>query len=298
MKNVAVILTYNEELHIERCINSVINVFTKILVVDSLSSDRTIEILKRYDVQILQNPFKNQAQQFNWALSMLDSDTDWVFRIDADEYIDLTMQMEIQNKLVNLSNDVNGVIIKRSIFFQNERIQYGGMFPISIIRLFRYGKGCCEDRWMDEHIIVDGQCVEFKGELIDRNLNSLSWWINKHNNYASREAIEMLNLEYKFLPQSNLINKEVSYKVKVKRLLKNRIYFLLPKGFRAGLYFMYRYILRLGFLDGVKGFEYNFLQGFWYRYLVDAKITEVKKFKENNDLDIKTAIQKILGIKL
>lgn len=298
MKTVAIILTYNEEMHVERCIRSVINLFSKVMVIDSYSTDRTVEIASQFNVEIIQNHFINQSQQFNWALSKIDLDTDWIFRIDADEYIDLKLQGEISELLPSISKNINGIVLNRRIYFQNKIIRYGGLFPVQVLRLFRFGKACCESRWMDEHILVEGDCIKFKGELIDNNLNSLTWWINKHNTYASREAIEMLNLEYDFLPKDKQSHLKINNNAKFKRFLKNYLYHNLPIEFRAIFYFIYRYFLRFGFLDGQIGFKFHFLQGFWYRYLVDAKITEVQKYKEKNNVDIKNSITKVLGINL
>ena len=88
--------------------------------------------------------------------------------------------------------------------FQGRLIRHGGVFPVRVLRLFRHGCGQCENRWMDEHIKVAGPTVDFKGELIDDNLNSLTWWTDKHNKYASREAVDLLNLQYHFMPRDTV----------------------------------------------------------------------------------------------
>ena len=151
---------------------------------------------------------------------------------------------------------------------------------------------------MDEHIIVNGSTAHFKGELIDNNLNSLTWWIEKHNAYASREAVDLLNLEYKFMPHDSVANLGSGSQSGFKRWVKERVYAKLPSNNRALLYFLYRYIVRLGFLDGRSGFAFHFLQGFWYRYLVDLKINEVQKYMTLEEVDIKVAIKAVLNIDL
>ncbi|WP_245686549.1 hypothetical protein [Paracoccus tibetensis] len=149
---------------------------------------------------------------------------------------------------------------------------------------------------MDEHIRVDGRTAEFAGEIIDDNTNSLTWWTEKHNNYASREVVDLLNLEYGFMPHETVADLREWQQAGVKRWLKENIYARLPRGSRAVLYFFYRYILRLGFLDGQEGTAFHVLQGFWYRFLVDAKLQEVKSYMRRNDVDVVKAMRDVLGI--
>jgi hypothetical protein len=151
---------------------------------------------------------------------------------------------------------------------------------------------------MDEHIKVAGATVDFKGELIDDNLNSLTWWTDKHNKYASREALDLLNLEYGFMPHDSVANLRCGNQAALKRWLKEVVYARLPGGFRAFAYFFYRYVLRLGFLDGRAGTAFHFLQGFWYRYLVDAKMAEVRRYMREHDVGVIIAIERVLGIKV
>jgi hypothetical protein len=192
---------------------------------------------------------------------------------------------------------VDGVVCGRCMTFQGRLIRVGGVFPIRILRLFRYGRGECENRWMDEHIKVTGPTVDFKDELIDDNLNSLSWWTDKHNRYASREAMDMLNLKYGFMPIDSVASLSGGSQAGVKRWIKESVYARLPGGFRAFVYFFYRYVIRLGFLDGQAGTAFHFLQGFWYRYLVDAKVAEVERYIKDKDVDIATAIAYVLEIR-
>jgi len=151
---------------------------------------------------------------------------------------------------------------------------------------------------MDEHILVSGDTVDFAGGIIDDNLNSLTWWTAKHNAYASREVVDLLNLEFWFMPHETVANLRGGQQAGVKRWLKEHVYARLPGGFRAFLYFIYRYVLRLGFLDGREGAAFHILQGFWYRFLVDAKLREVKDHMKASGADPMRAIQEVLGIAL
>lgn len=152
--------------------------------------------------------------------------------------------------------------------------------------------------WMSEHIKVAGPSADFRGELIDDNLNSLSWWTEKHNRYASREAVDLLNLEYGFMPHDSVASLRGRSQAGVTRWLKESVYARLPGGFRALAYFLYRYVLRLGFLDGRAGFAFHFLQGFWSRYLVDAKVAEVRRYMREEGVEVRVAIERVLGVRV
>ena len=240
----------------------------------------------------------NHAAQFNWALTQLEADTEWVLRIDADEIISLELANQIKEKLCNVDPSINGIYWGRRISFQGRIIRYGGVFPVKVLRLFRFNFGRCEKRWMDEHIKVAGPTINIDGEMIDKNLNSMTWWIEKHNKYSSLEALELLNLTYHFMPIDHASELMDWQQVSIKRWIKDNLYARLPCGFRALVYFLYRYIFRCGFLDGREGAAFHFLQGFWYRYLVDIKIDEVKKHSVKNKVSIIEAIQDILEIKI
>ncbi len=151
---------------------------------------------------------------------------------------------------------------------------------------------------MDEHIKVTGATEEFRGEIIDDNLQSLTWWTAKHNGYASREAVDLLNLKYRFMPHDSVASLKNASQAGIKRWIKESIYLRLPGGLRAFSYFFYRYIVRLGFLDGSSGTAFHLLQGFWYRYLVDAKIAEVERYIATHRCDPMEAIEQVLEIKL
>ncbi len=298
MKLVAIILTLNEAQHLPRCLASLEGVVEQVLVADSYSTDDTLSIAKAHGARVVQHPFVTQATQFNWALTQLDEDTDWVLRIDADEYLTPELATEIQESLPGIGSEVDGVFCGRRMTFQGKLIRFGGVFPVRVLRLFRYGRGQCENRWMDEHIKVTGSAIGFTGELIDDNLNSLTWWTDKHNHYASREVVDLLNLEYGFMPHDSVASLQGGSQAGVKRWLKEVVYARLPGGFRAFAYFFYRYILRLGFLDGQAGATFHFLQGFWYRYLVDAKLAEVKRHMRTHCCSATMAIEQVLKIRI
>ena len=139
--------------------------------------------------------------------------------------------------------------------------------------LYRTGKAMMESRNMDEHLVlIEGKSIQLKKISYHEDFKNLSAWIDKHNKYASREVLD-------YFEQKSKRNQGFSNSTRIKRILKYKFYYLIPMGFRSFLYFIYRYLFRLGFLDGRPGFIFAVLQAFWYRFLVDAKIYEYKKFK-------------------
>ncbi|MDR0560167.1 MAG: glycosyltransferase family 2 protein [Prevotellaceae bacterium] len=269
-----IILTYNEELHIERCIRNAQKFSKEIFVVDSFSTDRTVEIAEYLGAKVSQNKWENNyARQFNWALDSLPVKTEWVFRLDADEYLTDALIEEIKEKLPTLDKNISGVAVNLGYIFLGKWIKRG-IYPLKLLRLFKYEKARCEERWMDEHIeLLSGQTVEFKNSMFDHNLNNLGWFTQKHNAYSIREAIDLLDIKLGI--QNRNSNAKLSPEAQKKRKKKLK-YAMMPLFLRAFLFFAYRYIYKLGFIEGKEAFIRHFLQGLWYRILVDAKIFEIQ----------------------
>lgn len=275
----AIILTYNEEKHIERCINSLKGICEEIFVVDSFSKDKTCEKALSLGATVVQNPWKNYATQFNYGVYQLPINSTWIWRIDADEYLEGNIGKAMKRTLATVSNEVNGVYVRKRIDFMNRPLLHGGWYPSYHLKVFRKGYGDCENRWMDEHIrIFDGITITLKeGNQVDANLNNLSWWTDKHNGYATREMVDMLMMEYNLdAKASEVIPKFFGTEEQRKRWMKYK-YIKAPLFIRPFINFFIRYVLKMGFLDGREGFIWHFLQGFWYRFLVDAKVYEFKK---------------------
>ena len=288
----AIILTYNEEKHISRCINSVKDVCNEIWVIDSFSTDKTCEIATKLGAKVRQHAFENQALQFNWAIENCDFSSGWLWRIDADEYLENIYTIDIKEKIRQLPISVNGIYINRKIVFMGKALLHGGWYPAPQIKIIRKGYGCCENKCMDEHLVIlSGETISLNIDQVDNNLNDLSWWTNKHNNYSDREAVNLLKMEYGLeksvaFVRSAFCGKDEEHK----RWLKQK-YAKAPLFVRPFVNFFYRYVLRGGFLDGKEGFVWHVLQGFWYRMLVDAKIYELKKRFGFDDDKIKEYIK-------
>lgn len=293
----AIILTFNEAKHLQRCIDSIHSLTSDVVVVDSLSTDGTAAIAKQNGAKVLERAWENNhSTQFNWALTQLPLDTQWVLRIDADEILTPQLVSQIQLALEKMNPEVVGIRFQRKMVFQGYLLKYGGMGSNQILRMFKFGHGKSESRWMDEHIKVDGPYIDVSGAIIDDNLNSLDWWIAKHNNYASREAVDLLNLKYQFMQIDRLEVDAGRSSAGLKRKIKEGIYAKLPGGMRAYAYFLYRYIVLLGFLDQKTGRQFHYLQALWYRSLVDMKVAEVERYIAKHHVTATQAIYQVLGI--
>ncbi len=267
-----IILTYNEKLHIARAIGNVQPIAREVFVVDSFSTDGTVETALSMGAKVYQNKWENNhARQMNWALDNLPVKTSWVLRLDADEYLTPELIEELRTRLPSLDADVTGLALPRKQYFFGRLVH-----PLKLLRVFRYGKARSEERWMDEHIqIFEGRAEEMSNMFIDHNLNTLGWWIRKHDNYSVREAIELLDVEIGILPVADARG-DIGAHSAAKRRAKAR-YVRQPLFLRSSAYFIYRYVFKFGFLKGRAQFLWDFFQGWWYRTLVDAKIWEVKR---------------------
>jgi glycosyltransferase involved in cell wall biosynthesis len=275
-----IILTYNEEANIAQALDSVAGWANEIFILDSLSTDRTLEIARQYGCHIAQNKFENYAKQRNHALDHLPIKSEWVLFLDADEWLPDALKQEI-SALIATSPEANGFYINRRMIWMGRWIRRG-YYPTWILRLFRYGKGRCEDRAVNEHLIVEGTTGQLRNDFIHEDRKSVTDWIVKHNGYATREALELLNTRsasgYQEI-DTHLFGTQASRK----RWLRYKVWNHLPPLIRPFFYFFYRYVFRGGLLDGKEAFIYHFLQGLWYRLLIDIKYLELKARQVGSD---------------
>jgi len=294
-----IILTFNEHLHIRRCIENVRRVASHVVVVDSGSTDDTVSIARSLGAVVFTNQWINHAVQFNWALDHADINTEWVMRLDADEYLDEILLNKLTTKLAEAPKEITAFEVKRPTTFLGKRISHGGMSPW-LLRFWRRGTARCEPRWMDEHMaMVHGGAIRrLPGYLVDDNLNGLTWWANKHNRYASREALDYL-LSLHDAANRNASNPPVVVgQARRKRLLKTNMYYRLPLGLRPWVYWAWRMFVRGGVLDGYRGIMFHTLQGLWYRQLVDGKIMQVNWLMQRQGADFDDAVRQCLAIDL
>jgi glycosyltransferase involved in cell wall biosynthesis len=274
-----IILTFNESKHIVRCIKSIKNDVKEIIVIDSLSTDNTVELARNAGAIVVSHSWPGtQALQLNWALKNIVFKGDWIFRLDADEFATESLMKELRTKLPFVKKTVTGIELKRRVIFKGKWIRYGTYYPVWLLRIWRVNCAYCKQQLMDEHMVVkNGSIIKLKNEFVDDNLNNIYWWTQKHNNYARREAVEMLDLQYCFLRKDVNDGGSTNKQSVLKQLLKKHVYARLPLGIRPIFYFAYRFFIRFGFFDGPKGWIFHFLQGFWYRMIVDINVWEANQ---------------------
>ncbi len=260
-----IILTKDEKLHIRRCLECLVTLEAcQVFVVDCFSTDGTQAIAKGLGAIVVEHEWPgNQAAQFQWALDNLKIDTKWILRLDADEYLMDELITEIKEKLPQIENGVDGVVLKRRhvVGWLNNHWIRRGMYPTKILRLFQKGRGRSDLKIMDEHIVVEGRVVEFENDFVDHSLISFQEWKAKHRSYAKREAQSYLSGE----------------RSTGEKAAKKDAYYKMPPYFRAVVYFCIRFFLKFGFLDGYAGWMWHFWQGLWYRWLVDREIGRMKR---------------------
>lgn len=295
-----VILTYNEGRHLARALDSIAGIATEVFVVDSFSTDGTVELARARGAAVLQHKFANYARQFQWALDNAPITSSWIMRLDADEVIEADLAGKIRDELPRLPDDVVGINLKRKHIFFGRWIRHGGRYPLVLLRIWRRGHGRIENRWMDEHMILwGGRTVTFDGGFADHNLNDLTFFTDKHNKYATREAIDIINQRHSlFARDVDLASREGSRQAAIKRWIKERVYNRIPYQISAPAYFLYRMTIQLGFLDGREGLVYHGLQGLWYRFLVGAKANELEAAIAHLDdpSAIRAELQRLTGL--
>lgn len=266
-----VILTFNSEATIAATLASAATVSGDIHVVDSGSTDRTLELVRAAGATLVQHPFESYGAQRNWAIDTLALKHGWQLHLDADERLSDALVAEITAlAATNFAGPAVGYFIPRLVHFLGAPIRHGGMYPIYHMRLFQTGRGRCEARRYDQHFLVDGPTAQLTQPMIDDIRMSLSEWTVRHNRWSDAEADESrLGTDPGALVKADAKGNPVEQK----RALRSR-YNAAPKFWRALGLFLYRYIVRGGFRDGVPGLIFFVLQTFWFRFLVDAKLWE------------------------
>ena len=271
----AIILTKNEEKNIENCLKSIQGFAKRAVIIDSGSTDSTIELAKKYDfVDVYEHPFENYARQFNWGIDNTNITTKWILRLDADERFTPKLCKELSKTVSEHENDnVNGFVLEAWLYFMDKCFKHGGSRKKKLM-IFKTGFGRIEDRKMDEHTILSsGEAIEIKEKFLHYDFKDLTTYVKKLNWYATREMqdyIEGTFSDEKFEASDKEISRMRSKKTK---------YYKAPMFFRCWLYFFYAYFIGREFLNGKEGFIYSFLYHLYSRMLVDFKIYEQIKYK-------------------
>lgn len=267
-----IILTRNEELNIAECLESV-QWAAEVIVLDSFSTDSTVQIAKGMGAKVFSHSFEGYARQRNWALSDLPICNEWVLILDADERIPDELASEI-GRCVRVPEIAKaGFYLARRHIFMGRWLKHGGLYPTWGMRLFRRRLARYEDRPMNEHVILEGGAGYLKQAFEHRDRRPLSNWIAKHNRYADLQAAEYFGDRAGRFPES-LPPRLFGTQAARKRWLKLRVWNRLPLLFRPFLFFFRNYVLKAGFLDGRPGLIYHVLWSFWFPFLADVKIIE------------------------
>jgi glycosyltransferase involved in cell wall biosynthesis len=266
-----VILTFNSAGVVNETIRQASKVTANIVVVDSYSTDVTVAIASDAGCRVVQREFVHYADQRNWAIDQFGSESTWQLHLDADEVLDEEAVRSITQVVAGKSgaDSFDAYLIRRLDYFMGKRLRHSGLNPWHL-RLFRAGAARCEDRRYDQHFITNASVGRLGGAMHDLNVSTLREWVDRHNRWSELEAEELLSgaaagdiLQGRFFgdPRERT------------RWLKQR-YYRAPGGLRAVAYFLYRYVIKGGFLDGRVGFYFAFFQALWFRLLVDAKVYE------------------------
>jgi glycosyltransferase involved in cell wall biosynthesis len=248
-----IILTHNEQANLAQALDSVSGWAKQVFIVDSFSSDGTVEVATRYGCKIFQFRFEGFPEQRNRALRELPIETEWVLFLDADEWLPDELKAEITAKLRE-KPAANGFFLRR--------------------RLFRHGRAYCEDRSVNEHMVLEGAADFLREDFIHQDRKPVSEWIEKHNRYAVKEARELFRAQSE---PAKLAARFFGAQAERTRWLRERIYNRLPPIVRPFLFFGYRVIVCGGALDGWRAVLYHFLQAFWYPLLIDVNFLEESK---------------------
>jgi len=273
-KIAVLILTYNEQINLPYALENVNDWADEIIILDSYSIDDTVKIAESYDAKVYFRKFDNFSAQRKYALNELPIKSDWIFVLDADEYLTDELKSEILNVIKNTDRDA--FIINRRFYWKGKWIKRG-YYPTKLLRFGRKGLIDCDDRPINEHIVCRTDNIGYlKNDFVDYNRKNLTNWIDKHNNYSTREAKQLFENEYE---KYNFFASQYERK----RWIRINIWNKMPLVIRSFLYFIYRYFIKLGFLDGKEAFMYHFLHAFIYRILIDFKYLELKWNKSKKD---------------
>jgi glycosyltransferase involved in cell wall biosynthesis len=269
-----IILSYNEVVNLPHALESVQPWADKVFVVDSGSNDGSKELATSRGAVVVHQDWLGYARQKNWALANLPIETSWVFILDADEAITPELRDEIlaisTREGAGAAGGVNGYYINRLTYFLGKPIKRCGYFPSYNLRFFRKGKARYEEREVHEHMIVDGRTDRLRFLMLHEDRRGLEHFIAKHNRYSTLEARELTREQV--LRRSDSAG-PLESGIATRRWLKRNI---LPKLPLSGLWrFLYMFVVRLGFLDGITGFRFCIMLAM-YDTFISLKMAELR----------------------
>jgi len=262
----------NEQVVLPRALASVKRLGVDVYILDSGSTDRSLEIAKEYGCHITVSQWGSFSEKLNFGLNQLPIKTEWVMRLDADEYLTDEFVGGISQVLSDIDSVVDGIILRRRIVFLGRWIKHGGIYPLMTMRITRAGKAQYENRLLDEHVHVKGKSIYIDLDIVDDDQKGLAAWLGKHVRYAETQCM----MDYRTGEKDESTWQHLSGSLRWRRFLKEEVYQRTPLFFRPFCFWVYRYIFLGGFLDGRPGFIYHFLHAIWYRFSIDALLYEAK----------------------
>ena len=278
-----IILTYNEEVHLDRLLQSISDLDAPIFILDSGSTDETITIGKQYGASFLHHLFENHPKQWDYALKNFPVKTPWVICLDADQVVTPELKSRLSAFRDEDYSGTNGIYFNRKNFFKGRWIKHGGYYPFYLLKMFRYDIGYSDtNENMDHRLIVPGKLEVWKdGIILEENLkeNNIRFWIEKHNRYSDLVAQE--EVERMMQMRNQTIRPHFWGTPDERTAWRKQLWWKMPRYVRPMIYFTQRIIFQLGILDGRTGIIFHFLQGFWFRLIVDIKIDEILKQQQH-----------------
>ncbi|MEH2234638.1 MAG: glycosyltransferase family 2 protein [Nostoc sp.] len=271
----------NEQANLPACLTSLSRA-DEIFVVDSQSTDNSIEIAKNYGVNVVQFNFNGRwPKKKNWSLDNLPFRNEWVLIVDCDERITPELWEEIEQAIQN--DEYTGYYLNRRVFFLGKWIRYGGKYPDWNLRLFQHKKGRYEnlntedipntgDNEVHEHVVLQGKVGYLKNDMLHEDFRDLYHWLERHNRYSNWEARVYFNILTGKDDSGTIGANLFGDAVQRKRFLK-KVWVRLP--FKPMLRFILFYIIQRGFLDGKAGYIYGRLLS-QYEYQIGVKLYELR----------------------
>jgi glycosyltransferase involved in cell wall biosynthesis len=273
----------NEEANLPACLASVERA-DEVFIVDSDSSDRSVEIAESHGAKVVQFQFNGRwPKKKNWSLENLPFRNEWVLIVDCDERIPSELWDEIAIAIQN--PDYNGYYLNRRVYFLGKWIRFGGKYPDWNLRLFKHKQGRYEnlsteeirntgDNEVHEHVILNGRVAYLKNDMEHMDFKDIYHWLERHNRYSNWEARVYLNMLTGKDEAGTIGANPFGDAVQRKRFLR-KVWVWLP--FKPTLRFIIFYFLRLGFLDGKAGYTYGRLLS-QYEYQIGVKLYELQQF--------------------
>jgi len=275
-----IMTTRNEVANIERTLHEIKGFVDEIFVIDSESSDGTVEIARRYATKVVNLPYKHGSiipWIFQWGLDNLPIRNEWVLILEADQRPDEELKSALDTLFAQPSIVENGFYLRRKQIFRGKWIRFGGYSNKWMLKLFRKGQGELDPKEEDTRVYVRGGTEKLAGWLVEENAKEerILFYLEKHLRYAeafARDEFERrrTGVKWKLEPRPFGTPDE-------RTLWFKTLYYRTPLFVRPWFYFLYRYFLLLGFLDGKQGFIFHFLQAYWFRLVIDIRLEELTR---------------------